>query len=141
MRHIFVSFLAFVVLFTTSAQPAFAQAPQTWAGECVQEHQDRDGNTYQVATIQGLQCLLGNVLTVFITIMGLAAFVMFLYGSFRYLLSGGNSKATENARSTITFAVIGIVVALASYIILQLLTQFTGIELRNFIIPSSTTGL
>jgi hypothetical protein len=91
-----------------------------------------------VATIQGLQCLIGNVLSVIITIIGLAAFVMLILGSFRYMVSGGNSKGTESARQTITFAIVGIVVALSAFLILNLIAAFTGVEeIQEFKIPDS----
>ncbi len=95
-----------------------------------------------VATIQGLQCLLGNVFIVIISLIGLAAFVMFVIAAFRYMTSGGNTKGTETARNTMTFAVIGIVVALSGFIVLNLLSSFTGLdEVTNISLPSSDDGL
>lgn len=118
-----------------SASQAFAQT-QTWSGVCVSSY-DTD-----VATIQGLQCLLGNVFTIIISLIGLAAFVMFVIAAFRYLTSGGNTKGTETARNTMTFAVIGIVVALSGFIVLNLLATFTGLDdVTNISIPSSENGL
>ena len=112
--------LASVYVFTL-AQPVFAQT-KTWSGVCVSQ-KDLD-----VATIQGIQCLLGNVFTVIITVIGLAAFVMFIVAAFRYMTSSGNTKGTEGARNTMTFAVVGIVVALSGFIVLNLLASFTGVE-------------
>lgn len=108
--------------------------PQPWKdGYCVQQ---------EVATIQGLSCLIANVLSVAITAIGLAGFVMILVGAFKYLVSGGNSKGAESAKNTLTYAVIGIVLALSSYIILRLISEFTGVEtILKFVIPSSESGL
>lgn len=118
------------------ATPVSAQT-RAWRGICTD-----DGTSTGVATIQGLQCLIANILSVSLTFIGLAGFVMIIYGSFKYLLSGGNSKGTESARSTITFAVVGLVVALSAFIILNLVAEFTGVDLiRQFTIPSSDTGL
>lgn len=112
---------------------ALAQAPQAWGGVCTD-----DGTDSGVATIQGLECLLANVLTVAITGIGLAAFVMFIVASFRYMLSGGNSKGTETAKNTLTYAVVGIVVALSAFVILNLIAAFTGISIfTQFKIPTS----
>ena len=89
-----------------------------------------------VATLRGVECLLANILMVAITIIGLAGFAMMIFGSFTYLISGGNSKGIEDARKTITFAVVGLVLALSAYFILNILAQFTGISLiTNFSIP------
>lgn len=92
-----------------------------------------------VATIQGLQCVLANVLSIFLTVIGLAGFVMLIIGAFRYMLAGSNTKATESSRNTITFAVVGLVVALSAFIILNIVASFTGVTtILNFTIPGST---
>lgn len=121
------------LLGTLFAGQAQAQT-SSWKGICVSDS--------GVATIQGIQCLLGNVLSVALTGIGFAAFVMVIVAGFRYLISGGNSKGTETARSTLTYAVIGIAVALSGFIILNLLSDFTGIDsLLQFSIPTSSDGL
>lgn len=119
------------------AQPALAQGPQPWSGDCVETRVGYENNTpYQVATIQGFGCLLANVFSVAITMIGLVAFAMFIFASFKYMLSGGNSKGIESARGTITYAIIGIIVALSAFIIVNLIAAFTGVDIiTNFWIP------
>ena len=111
-----------------------------WSAVCAMDGVDANGNAVKVATIQGVQCLLANILSVAVTFIGLAGFVMFLIGSFTYLLSGGNSKGVDSARQTFTFAVIGLVVALSAIIILNLVASFTGVQgILNFNIPGTTS--
>lgn len=86
------------------------------------------GGTSDVATIQGVECLLVNVLATAVTIIGITAFVMFLVGSFRYLTAGSNTKGVEGGRNAITFAILGIIVALASFLILRFIANFTGVQ-------------
>lgn len=93
-----------------------------------------------VATLQGLECLIGNVFSIILTVIGLGAFIMFVIGSFRWMLSGNDSKGVETAKNTMTFAIIGIVVALSGFIILNLLSSFTGLNITRFVIPSDETG-
>ncbi len=81
-----------------------------------------------VPTIQGLECLVANILATAITLVGIVAFVMFLIGGFRYLTAGANAKGTETAKNSITFAVLGIIVALASFLILNVIAQITGVK-------------
>lgn len=135
------SFLTLALLISV-ASPVFAQT-QEWSGVCVGPADLNPGtDASDVATIQGVQCLLANGFSVIITIIGLAGFVMFIVGSFRYLLSGGNTKGTETAKNTFTFMVVGIIVALSGFIILNLISSFTGIDnITKFIIPSSDRGL
>ncbi|NCN83004.1 MAG: hypothetical protein GW947_03480 [Candidatus Pacebacteria bacterium] len=122
------SVTAATTLFILSAQPVFAQTSE-WGGVCVEKG---------VATIQGLECLFANIFTVIIPLIGFAAFVMFIYGSFQWLLSGGDSKHTSQAKNALTYGVIGIVVALSAFIILNLISNFTGItKIKEFRIPRS----
>lgn len=94
-----------------------------------------------VATIQGTMCLLANLLSVALTVIGLAGFVMMVVGSLTWLVSGGSSQNVEKARKTMTFAIIGLVVALSSFIIINIISSFTGIDLTEFVLPSSETGM
>lgn len=119
------------VAFLYSSSPAFAQTA-AWSGVCV------GGADNDVATIQGLECLIANVFTVIITLIGLAAFVMFIIGSVRWLISGGNSSNVDKARNTMTYAVMGIVIALSAFIVINLIAGFTGVEtIKTFRIPTS----
>jgi hypothetical protein len=107
------------------AIPAHAQT-QVWSGinpKCV----GPAAYARDVATIQGIECLVANLLSTAITIIGIAAFVMFLIGSFQWLTSGSNVKGVESGRNAISFAILGIVVALASFVILRFISEFTGI--------------
>lgn len=95
-----------------------------------------------VATIQGFGCLVANVLSVTLTIIGLVGFIMMIVGSMKWLLSGGNTQNVESARKTMTWAVVGLGVALSSFVIINLIAQFTGVNvITEFFIPSSNTGL
>ena len=110
---------------------AFAQETSPWTNDyCVM-----DG----VATIQGLQCLIGNLLGIAIPALGFIAFIMLVVSAFRWQLSGGNSKGKETARNTMTFVVVGIVVAISSFIILNLIASFTGVSsILDFTIPAAS---
>lgn len=115
--------------------PAQAQTSE-WTKKCVA---GADGD---VATIQGLECLIANVFSVILTLIGIAGFIMMFIGAFQWLVTAGSSKGVESARNTITYAVVGLVVALSAFIILNLIASFTGIStITRFIIPNSDRGL
>lgn len=134
LRSLTTSLLSFAV-FLSAASPAQAQT-MAWSGVCV------DGPDGDVATIQGLECLLANVFTVFISLIGLAGFVMFIVAAFTWMLSGSDTKGVTKAQGTMTNAVIGLVISLSAFIILNLIASFTGVSLiTEFRIPDSTEGL
>ncbi len=86
------------------------------------------GATFEAATIKGVECLVQNVLAVATTIIGLVSFVMVIVGAFYYLTSGGNSSTIELGKKSITYGIIGIIVALLAYFILFLVADFTGVD-------------
>lgn len=138
---LFIGILTILTASRLFVSPVFAQ-PVEWNAQglnCTGANSGIAGAN-DVATIQGLGCLIANVLSVAITMIGMLAFVMFVVASFRYLLAGGNSKNVELAKGTITYAVAGIVVAISAFIILNLISQFTGINVSRFILPEATTS-
>ncbi|MEI7819102.1 MAG: hypothetical protein WCI47_03220 [bacterium] len=57
--------------------------------------------------------------------IGIVAVIMLIIGGFRYIFSGGNSTSVNSAKDTILYAVVGIVVALLAYAIVNfVLGQF-----------------
>lgn len=66
-----------------------------------------------------------NVTNIMITIIGIISVIMLIIGGFRYVLSGGDQKGTTAAKDTILYAIIGVVVALLSYSIMNfVINQF-----------------
>lgn len=135
-KNLAASFISILTLTSYSlAFPSLAQAQtEAWSDVCV------DTVNTDVATIQGLQCLIANVLSVALTLIGIAGFIMLVVGSMRWMLSGGNAQNVEKAKNTMTFAVVGLIVGLSSFIILNLVAEFTGVRsILQFTIPASTT--
>jgi hypothetical protein len=77
-------------------------------------------------------------LSVVLTLIGIAGFIMIIYSAFNLLLSAGKSQEVEKSQKTITFAIIGIILALSAFIIINIIAGFTGIDLiKSFTIPGS----
>lgn len=104
--------------------------PKVWeeiAPGCVQD---------DIPTIKCLEAVFYNILKVAVSLVTLALFIMLIVGGFKYLTSGGDPKATESAKNTMTYAIIGLVVIIGSYLILRAIEYFTGVTLTKFEIPS-----
>lgn len=84
------------------------------------------------AQFSDLQTMFGNVLSVALQLIGIAMFVMIVVGGFKYLIAGGDAKATESAQSAITNAIIGLVLAIAAWFILLAIEKFTGVKVTQF---------
>ena len=66
-----------------------------------------------------LETYISTIINVLLGLIGVVAVIMLIYGGFRYVLSAGNEKATGAAKDTILFAIIGIVVAVLAFAIVN----------------------
>lgn len=53
------------------------------------------------------------------TLVGIAAIVMVLYGSFKYITSAGDANSVKSARNTIVYALLGLAIALLTQVIIR----------------------
>lgn len=79
-----------------------------------------------VVTIGGLECLIETVLGYALVFIGVGILVMIVLGGYKLLTSGGDPKGVEAGKNTITYAVIGLVIALLSVFIINFIGVFTG---------------
>jgi len=77
-------------------------------------------------TKTSLQTLLGNIANTLIFIVGAVSVIMIIIGGFRYVISNGDQKNITAAKDTILYAVIGLLVAIASYAISHFVIHFVG---------------
>ena len=91
----------------TSISSGIASATGSGSGSC-------GGSTSNT----GLTNLAKKVVNIFSIIVGVVAVIMIIYGGFRYITSGGDTGNVGNAKNTLIFAVVGlIIVALAQFIV------------------------
>lgn len=81
--------------------------------------------------------------TIFLFLIGVVgglAIIFIVIGGIRYILAGGDPKATDSARHQITAALIGLVVALLAVAIVVIVGNILGskIDLTN---PSTTPAV
>ena len=67
----------------------------------------------------GNQSLFAIVTNVLLFLIGAISVIMLIIGGFRYVLSNGDSTQVTNAKNTILYSVIGIIVALLAYAIVN----------------------
>jgi hypothetical protein len=59
--------------------------------------------------------------------LGAISVIMIIIGGLRYVISGGNATAVTAAKNTILYAIVGVIVALLAYAIINfVLDSFTG---------------
>ena len=60
-----------------------------------------------------------QVTNIIIYIVGVIAVIMLVIGGIKYVISGGDSKKVTDAKNTILYAIIGLVIAFLSYAIVR----------------------
>jgi len=92
-----------------------------------------DGDVVKIAAIE---CVFQIAFNYALRFAGLAVFIMFLIGGFKYLTAGGEPEKAAEAQKTLTYAIFGLALIVISWFALLLISEFTGIELTTFqIIP------
>jgi len=79
----------------------------TWAnGKCDEGGQD-------------LNSIIHTVINVMLFIVGILSVIMIIFGGIRYVTSAGNKTQVDNAKNTIIYAVVGLVVAIVAFALVQ----------------------
>jgi len=113
------------LLFWWLAVPVGAQ-PREWLGGT--EQQAAGG----IATLRGLEAVFNNIVAVSTGLVGIVLFVMLIVGGVKYITSGGEREAAASARKTLTFALLGMVLFVAAYLIMRLIETITGAPVMVF---------
>ncbi len=103
---------------TMLATKAFAQSGTVQQGVTEITPVGTSSNTLQQYIQIVINVLLGTI--------GVVAVIMLIIGGFRYVLSQGDEKATKGAKDTILFAIVGIVVAILAFAIVNFVIGSIG---------------
>lgn len=98
---------------------------------------EEPGNTgftdsfFGCAANAGVICILQNILSFILAIAFIIAVIFLVIGGFRYIVSQGNEEGVEKAKGTITNAIIGIVVIVLAYVIIQVVFRLVNVGTAN----------
>lgn len=80
--------------------------------------------------------IIQNSLTLLITVAFVIALIWTMIAGIRFITAGGDPKTISSAWSQIYWGLIGLVVVLGSFAIINIVQTFFGVQiLNNFIIP------
>lgn len=80
------------------------------------------------STLLGDGGALTTIVNAMLFIIGFLSVIMLIWGGLRYIISGGNAAAVTTAKNTILYAIVGLIIAIFAYAIV------------NFVIGSLTGG-
>lgn len=86
--------------------------------------------------------LVGFIINLFVVIGIILSLIFLLYGGVRWVVSGGDKAKVDSARSTIVAAIVGLIIVILAWIIINTVLQLlTGTGLQNFKLPSLPGGV
>lgn len=122
MQKIKSAFLSLVLMSGLLIAPAFAVINGGVASAAAKDEICKGINNGAACNTTGdnnLGAWIKSIVNVILYIIGAIAVVMIVIGGLRYVLSGGDSSQTKSAKDTILYAVIGLVVAVLAYSIVN----------------------
>jgi hypothetical protein len=106
-----------------------------WAGQIVQaagspaniqEKVDQARPADIPANLVGADGLLVDITQKILYVVGIISVFMLIYGGIRYITSGGDSKKVTEAKNTILYAVIGLIIAILAFAIVNFILTALG---------------
>ena len=118
---------AALCLWTGKALSVYAESTPTKSP--AEEGAEAARATGMPAELIGDNGVFGRITNVILLIVGIVSVVMLIYGGLRYILSGGDSKKVTDAKNTILYAIIGLIISLLAYAIVNfVLTSVVGVN-------------
>lgn len=92
------------------------------------------------AGVKQLEEILVRLINLSVGLGFVAATIFLVWGGIKYLTSGGEPKSIQQANSTITWALLGILFLGLAWLILQLIEKVTGVSVTNLTLCSLFPG-
>lgn len=71
------------------------------------------------STLLGDGGVLSTIVNTMLFIIGFLSVIMLIFGGLRYIISGGNAAAVTAAKNTILYAIVGLIIAIFAYAIVN----------------------
>jgi hypothetical protein len=119
MKHIRI-FMASLVVFVGlgAAVPALASADTAKSTVCSTLGSDASCKSTPAGSTS-LNSIISATINILSWVIGVAAVIMLMVGGFRFITASGDSNSVASARSTIIYALVGIVIAAFAQIMVQ----------------------
>jgi hypothetical protein len=80
----------------------------------------------QPTNLMGSGGIITTIINVLLFIVGILCVVMIVFGGIRYTTSAGNKQAVDGAKNTIIYAVVGLIVAIVAYALVNWVFNAVG---------------
>lgn len=87
---------------------------------------------YAFGELQSLGQIINGAMPVFFSIAALSVVIYFLIGAVKFITSSGDKNAVASARNMIVHAIIGFILLMLLFILLEFIPQFFNLDLPIF---------
>jgi hypothetical protein len=87
---------------------------------------DYRGTGQPAELFNGPTALIPRAINLMLFVVGILAIFMLIWGGIRYVISGGDQQRVKDAKNTILYAIIGLVVAILGYAVVQWVIGVVG---------------
>lgn len=68
--------------------------------------------------------LMSDIIQIMIAVGGILCIIFIIVGGFKFVTSGGDEKKLASAKGTLTYAIVGLIVIILAFVILQVVQYF-----------------
>ncbi len=85
--------------------------------------------------INSLGQFISNAIALALIVAGILVFVYLVWGGIQWITSGGDKAKTDEAKSRITAALVGLTIVATSYAVMKVVESFFGISIEDGKVP------
>jgi amino acid transporter len=118
--------IAFTMFLAPSFSPLHAQQSPCTGSDCVQSGLNDIGGAFPGGAKQGADVreILKTIIDWALYLAAIIAVIFIIIGGFMYITSAGDATKATTGRKTLTNAIIGLVIIVMSYLIVQVVYNF-----------------
>ena len=121
---IVLGFAATSVLLTATTHASTTADPKN--NLCMGSNLTNNSSTCDAITKNagnGVNNMVATIINIFSWIVGVVCVIMIIYGGFRYVTAGGDSGRVGDAKNTILYAIVGLVIVALAQVIVKFVLQ------------------
>lgn len=83
--------------------------------------------TENVVSLNCLPTLVQGIINTGVTFIGVVCLFMLVYAGIRMTTAGGDAKQLDGSRKMMTYAVIGLLIVMFSFVVINFISKITGV--------------
>ncbi len=94
---------------------------------CIEKVTNPDGTVSEIARITCIPAVLKLLIQSLLLFAGIVAIFLIIQSGAKFVLSSGDPKKVEEARNGLIYALLGLLLIAAAYLLVNLVSFFTGV--------------